>query len=494
MAFRNWKQELEDTRPPREVPWPFIIKTTACVVAVAVTACVALWGWPGYLLAKPWQRPGPVPDSVCIVFSSDLDGYLEPCGCTEQRWGGLARSSGYLGSIKEPEVRLVFDVGGAVAGRRKWQGLAWQTFLDAAEKMGYMAVNLGRGELVVSPADITRIAAASPVPIISANTLNAETGQLLLKPYIETVVSNLRVTAVGVVSAGGPKDAGIKVADIDESLGALLPELRRKTDVLVLLAACDEGQMRDIAQRHPEIDVILGGCVSQASREIELVGTCRIFYHANNGQLLGRLDLAIRLDGRPAGATSAMILLDNDIPEDLDVVARVERFNGELANLARQGGLEALGVTMTNRPAGENAYVGAETCLECHPKSHATWQSKRHSRAFSSLVRVRRQSNPDCIRCHVVALGAGDGYRGRSVSPGRMNVQCESCHDRALAHVRARHQKQAQDVGKLRPVKPRSCEVCHDSTHSPQFNYTSYWKRIVHGKEEGGAKAVDPEH
>ena len=33
---------------------------------------------------------------------------------------------------------------------------------------------------------------------------------------------------------------------------------------------------------------------------------------------------------------------------------------------------------------------------------------------------------------------------------------------------------------------PKSCEVCHDCIRSPQFNYTTYWKRIEHGKEERG--------
>ena len=493
MAFRNWKQELEDKRPDREIPWPFIFKTAAGAVMMVVMACGALWVWPGYLLAKPWKRPGPAPERIVIIFSSDVSGHLEPCGCTDQRWGGLPRSGGYLGGIKQPVTRFIFDAGSMTAGGRKWQRMAWETFLESAEALDYTAVNLGAGELTVSADDIKRIAAASSVPIISANVLDAETDRPLVKPYVEMMVDNLRLTVVGVVQSDDVTvSEALEVADVDQSLGALLPELRRRTDVLVVLAACDEERIGDIARRHPEVDVIIGGRVRQASREIENIGACRILYHANSGQLLGRMDLAIRPDGRPADATSAMILLDNAVPEDADMVKLVERYNGELASLARTDGLGALGVQLSAKPAGGNAYVGSETCRSCHPQSYATWRSYHHSRALESLVKAKRQSNPDCIRCHVVNLGAADGYRGASVSPERANVQCESCHGRAGLHVRARIKKRDKTIGKLAKVGRQSCEVCHDALHSPKFNYTGYWKRIVHGKEKGGKKAVEP--
>jgi len=495
MAFRNWKQELEDKRPEREVPWPFIIKTATTGVAMLMMTCVALWVWPGYLLPKPWTRPGPAPESIAILFSSDVSGNLEPCGCTEQRWGGLPRAAGYLGEIKKPVSRFIFDAGSMTAGGRKWQCMAWETFLEAAGTLNYTAVNLGAGELTVSLDDINRIARASSVPIISTNVLDAKTGKTLLKPYVETIVNNLRLTVVGVVQpTDTPISEGLEIADIDQALGALLPELRRRTDVLVLLAACDEASIHDIAQRHPELDVIVGGRVRQASKEIETVGSCRILYHANSGQLLGRMDLAIRPDGRPVSATSAMILLDNAVPENSEMISLVDRYNGELASLARRDGLGALGVQMSNKQAGGNGYVGSDACKKCHEATHKIWSSNRHSRAFSALVKVRRQNNPDCIKCHVLDLGAADGYRGPVVTPELANVQCESCHGRGLTHVLARRAKREKRIGKLARVGRQSCETCHNSSHSPKFNYTTYWKKISHGKKTGAQKVVTLEH
>ncbi|MBS3735318.1 MAG: hypothetical protein KGY99_10415 [Phycisphaerae bacterium] len=50
MAYRNWKQEIEDRRreaAPRRRPWAVV----AAVVVLAGAAC-ALWGWPGWLRAS----------------------------------------------------------------------------------------------------------------------------------------------------------------------------------------------------------------------------------------------------------------------------------------------------------------------------------------------------------------------------------------------------------------------------------------------------------
>lgn len=241
--------------------------------------------------------------------------------------------------------------------------------------------------------------------------------------------------------------------------------------------------MRAIAQAHPELDLIVGGRVSQqASRQIEQVGACRIAYHAKKGQILGRVDMPIRPNGRPGEATAAVIVLTNEIPEAPAMLDLVEQYNGELAARNRQGGLPALGVPVLPVPAEANRYVGSDACRGCHAGAYAAWQSSDHSRAYASLVRRRRDGNPDCVRCHVVDLGAGDGFQGVHLTPDRLDVQCESCHGRAGEHVRARAAGAPSESGRLQRVAPTSCETCHDWVHSPEFNYQACWDRIRHGK------------
>ena len=487
MAFRNWKQELEDTRPARPSPWPFAWRAGVVVLLLVGTAAGALWVWPGYLLPKPWQRPGPAPGSITIVFSSDVHGYLEPCGCTEQRWGGIARTSGYLADLTGPATRLAMDVGHMTAGRLAWQQLGLRVYLEALASMDYLAANLGAGELVLDAADLRSIAESSPTTLLSANAIDAATEHPLVATHKKVLVDNLRVTVVGVVQVrrGDRLGEGVAVADPHEALGSLLPQLRGDTDVIVLLAACEEPMLRELAEAHPEIDVILGGRVQQASKEIRRVGRCWIAYQASKGQMLGRVDVRIRPDGRADSAVAAMVVLDNDVPEDTAMLERIEQYNAELARLGREGGLKALGIEITPRPGGPNTYAGSDTCKQCHPSAYAMWKSKEHSRAWSLLVKRQRHNNPDCMRCHVVDFGVADGFRGvtLSLSPDRVNVQCEACHGRSSQHVRARRAGLSKNIAKHTKVLPKSCETCHDCVHSPKFVYKTYWEKLKHARE-----------
>ncbi|MDK1032837.1 MAG: cytochrome c family protein, partial [Planctomycetia bacterium] len=193
-------------------------------------------------------------------------------------------------------------------------------------------------------------------------------------------------------------------------------------------------------------------------------------------------DLQIREDGRPDAATSTMTLLDNSVPEDQAMTELVEQCNAELARRNREGGLEALGVVISPPQAGTNTHMGDKRCQHCHTEIYATWMKSDHSRAYKSLVDSRRESNPDCLRCHVLALGSADGFRGINLSPDLINVQCESCHGRAGDHVRAREEGLAETFGRMQRVSQDSCQVCHEGIHSPKFSYDSYWERIKHGE------------
>lgn len=486
MAFRNWQQELVDERPPRPSPWPFLIRVVVALVIVSGGTCCALWAWPGYLLPKPWTRPGPAPESIALMFTGDCRGYLEPCGCTEQRWGGVARLGGILRQINKPTATLMVDTGDMTSGNLLWQRIALEYYLKALGRLGYAAANLGAGELTLSAADLRQLAESSPVPLVSANVRDAATGEPLVAPYRKLMIENLRVTLLGVVDPDPKKQIGegLLVDDIDESIGQRLTELRPHTDLIVLLAACDEDRMRRIAVKHPEIDVIIGGRVRQASRQVETVGSCRIVYQANTGQMLGRIDIRVRPDGLPEGATCAMLMLKNDVPEDSAMLELIEDYNGRLAMLSRTKGLAALGVETIPQPAGGNTYVGPRQCKACHETAYTTWQESRHAKAWQSLADRRRDGNPDCISCHVLDFGAGDGFRGIGVSPAKVNVQCESCHTRAREHVRARRAEMDPKIGRKPPVLQKSCESCHDCDHSPEFSYQTYWEKMEHGQDK----------
>jgi len=71
MAFRNWKNELDDKRPEeKRRSWPVWMMIVAAVVA-AGTVCLVLWVWPGLLRSEP---PEKAPSAEQIYISAGETG------------------------------------------------------------------------------------------------------------------------------------------------------------------------------------------------------------------------------------------------------------------------------------------------------------------------------------------------------------------------------------------------------------------------------------
>ena len=480
MAYRNWKQEFDDLRPPPPSPWP-LIGRAASVLAVSVgVVAAALWIWPGYLRERPWQRPGPPPKRLALVFVSNQRGYFETSGPVEQPGGGLARMKTALDQTSCLAARLLCDVGGMTSGGQRWQRLGLERYLEALARMGFTVANLGPEEAALGADELCRLAAASPVPLISANVCDALNGHPLLPTHHQVTIHNLRVTFVGVSARDDrcPPGPGLTITDIDQALGQLLPQVRPQTDLVVLLADCDETTIRQLALKHPELGVILGGRVQQASREVEWVGSCRLVWQNGQGQMLGRVDVDISDDGLPERAVCSTILLGRDVPDEASMVAFVQQYNDDLAALYRAEGPAGLGVPPRRvPPGGPGTAGGGKACRSCHAQAAQAWDRSAHARAYATLTKRRRDSNPECLRCHVLDL-----WPGGEDAAAMVNVQCESCHGSGARHVQARKASSAAEVGRMAPATEAVCQGCHDCTHSPSFAFDAYWEKIKHGR------------
>ncbi len=110
-----------------------------------------------------------------------------------------------------------------------------------------------------------------------------------------------------------------------------------------------------------------------------------------------------------------------------------------------------------------SAFAGPETCKQCHAELFDTWQSTRHSQAFSSPIFqrdwVQEGSDFTCLECHVT------GYDATNKSYAHEGVTCESCHGPF----------QPGHPSSLMPITPNAdlCSQCHKTT-------TDEWRASPH--------------
>jgi hypothetical protein len=324
------------------------------------------------------------------------------------------------------------------------------------------------------------------VPLVSANLLDAATGAPILAPFRVVQRGRWRIAVVGVMDPRGLGDnlgAGLVVEKMESTLTRLLPEVRKQADLIVLLAFADEATLAKLAQEFYELDVILGGKVSQPAQKLEKENRSLISFVTNESRALGRLRLRLS-QGSPVTAVEHEVrLLHDRIPEDVSVQALATAYRAQVrtARLAVDSP-ERLQDDMVPGVRVAATYVGSAACVECHRTATDVWQKSGHAHAFRTLVEKKADADPKCIGCHTIGFGSPSGYRREFGGRQFADVGCESCHGPGSLHVK-QHRGDASVSFKYRPLGAGDCQKCHYGEFSRPFDWDKFWPPIQHGKE-----------
>jgi hypothetical protein len=353
--------------------------------------------------------------------------------------------------------------------------------------MGYEAINLGHREAQLGATALREVAAKSPVPLLGANLLDKATGQPLLHGHRIVQRGPWRIALVGVMDSSISVETlgeGLAVENVETTLSRLLPTLKGQADFIVLLAFANEDALRRLAQTYDELDVILGGKVSQPAQQLVRENQSLIYYTTNESRALGTLRVRLDAPGKLTPLASEVQLVGERIPQSdsihsLAVDYRKEVSAAKLAiddpQAAQRDAVPGVRLAAT--------FVGSSVCVGCHQSAAKVWRDSRHSNAFLTLTLQHADADPDCIGCHVVGFGQPSGYRREMRRTKLVDVGCESCHGPGSLHVEQRQSGTAAD--NFRTLGAGDCQKCHHGEFSRPFEWEKFWPLIRHGKESG---------
>ena len=440
-----------------------------------------------FALRKP---PAPLPQPLTVLFTCDVRGRLVPCGCFTGQMGGLTRVATLIGKGGAPD-ELRVDVGDALSGGADFQRIEYRYVQEAFAKMGYAALNAGWREAGLSAAQLREIKAREPVPMISANLLDAATGAPLFDTHKIVRRGAWRIALVGVLDGRELDDAlgdGLAVEPMGVALGRLLPKLRGEADFIVLLAFADEAAMAALARQFYELDVILGGKVRQPSQKLVTENRSLILATTNESRAIGTLNLRLLAPGKVEPVKGEVVLVNDRIAQDGEILALAEAYRAEVrkTKLAIDDPAK-VAEDMVPGVQATATYVGTENCAACHPTAMKVWAGSGHGRAFSTLVARQADADPNCIACHTVGFGTPSGYRREFGAKKLVDVGCESCHGPGSQHVEQRRAG-GEVTAKFRPLGAGDCRKCHHGEFSRPFEYDKFWPVVAHEKESAKAK------
>jgi 2',3'-cyclic-nucleotide 2'-phosphodiesterase (5'-nucleotidase family) len=263
--------------------------------------------------------------------------------------GGLARRVGYEKALHKQvngEVPVLqLDAGHMFSDELKYQGImddvreknAWM--LRAFDTFHVAAANVSPrdlpylGELMASG---EHAANAKKYPMlnrmISANVVPASPAVAAFKPYVIEEVKGkrigakpLRVAILGLseVPRANSATGGYTVTDPVEAAKKLLPELRKKADLVIVLVYSDRDVAKRIGMEAPGIDLILAAHGFPLYNTVDEAGDAVVAMVSSQTKWLGE----IRLYRAPESKTMAItnyihrdVALDAAIPDDPDAV------------------------------------------------------------------------------------------------------------------------------------------------------------------------------
>ena len=196
-----------------------------------------------------------------------------------------------------------------------------QSSVESMTAMGYDAMALGASDLAILGVDgILQRMQEAPFPFLSANVVLTATGELLAQPYLLIEMEGHRIAVIGLTDQLPLPDAAIR--DPLLSLREVLDELDGQADILVLLSHAGLQINQEIAQKVPEIDLIVSGGGPGYTVEPQLAKGQPPLVHADAaspghaGRRVGIGSWEFDGDGRLVALDWAGLALTPEIPDD----------------------------------------------------------------------------------------------------------------------------------------------------------------------------------
>lgn len=407
--------------------------------------------------------------SVTLVYSGNLDGELEPCGCTaEGDLGGIRRRATMIRRLRGEDANLfLVSSGGLLSGFAANGRLTNEFILKGLSQIGYDAVGLQWDDLQYG----TKFLKTAPLPWVASNWLDKTFSY-------ERRVRHGKVTAA-FFSWVDPRTAPQKAMKGDHSRVRNAPAdlikriaAARRDGALVVVTTTLS--LKDAQKLLPmkDIDILLIHPDNENFGKPQRLGKTLVLQPGSRGMRLGRVDLKLDGGGRIVSWKHKVIALPKTVPDDPGLKGWYAAYTaGIKKNYAKMVALRKA------QASGETPFVGDEPCKYCHQDAYKIWSKSRHAEAFGALEDVNKSFDPNCLQCHTVGFNKPGGYIDMDATASLTNVQCESCHGAARQHVKS---------GGTKPVanadwKPEEmCAQCHTHPHSPSFNFDKYWPHIAH--------------
>lgn len=419
-------------------------------------------------------------NALTLIYSGNLDGELEPCGCSpEGDSGGIRRRATKLAELRQDNPRLILlSSGGLINNTSPNDRITADYIFKGFATLGFDAIGVQWRDLAFGLDAVTK----RSLPWVASNweaNNNAENDRPL--HHIDIVRDNVTIAFFAWIDPSQSPHRKMLgqhalVNNDISNLAQMLASAKQKNKMVVLSTAEPLDQIEKTIPLQ-NIDILIIQSAYEVYAEPHRIlqkddaHLTVVLQPGSRGMRLGRLDLHTDNHGNIREFQSSVIALPTTIPDDPKMADWYASYNATVKTdyLQRVEARKA-------QASGIRPYIGVKACKTCHPREYQIWRKSDHANAFNTLAKVSKSFDPGCLRCHTVAFHQEGGFLDDLITHHLANVQCESCHGAANEHVKSQGQKPLSNP----QVDAAICKQCHNHEHSPTFKFEHYWPKIHH--------------
>jgi sulfur-oxidizing protein SoxB len=225
---------------------------------------------------------------------------------------------------------LLLDAGNALIGQDLSMKSKGMVTVDAMNAMGYDAMAVGRLDLEEGLDAFLNAVKEVRFAVVACNVASIASGEPLLQPYTIIQRNGTRFGILGVSDADLLTAAGassqLKVLDAAESLRQYLPEVRKQSDIVIVLSQLGLEGNKVLAQAVTGIDIVVSGGTTELLESPVQIGDTLAVQAGYNGEWLGRLDFGLEASGKLTEPKVQIVTLGPEIADDPDLAQMVQDY------------------------------------------------------------------------------------------------------------------------------------------------------------------------
>lgn len=300
-----------------------MLERTSRVLLAIVLAAAASGGCGEKAIVRP---PISGDHTFALVYSQANLGEIEPCSCNNRTRGGFPRRCTFLKSIRGNFPTLVLDAGNSLFSENVvYPEQAKQKARSIAEAYVHCGIDgmvFGEHDLAMGGRYFRELVEQYRLPVLAANVLSRKTGEPIFKRYEIFEKDGVKVAVLGLIApelrpivseaneegsvrvqASKEKkvileelfeDRDVKIEDPVVVAQELVPELRAKANLVVVLSHMPPRMSKEFGVAVPGVDVVVGSHAPSNRPTYSIVGPSLYLSSVMNGAALGWTEFHVR--------------------------------------------------------------------------------------------------------------------------------------------------------------------------------------------------------